>query len=746
MPKQRSLKNSLGWLVAAVFIPLLATVVVFLADQWNYERERAVARLRESARALQGAVDRELTLDQTVLQALAASRDIDTRDWVHFDRVARQTSEVRPGSWFVLFDRDGQQLVNTGVPPGVPLPNVKQLGTATHGDWQGRRIPMPNPAELLGPLIDGRTRFTGLNYGPAVKRPVVGTAVAVARDGAARYSLTLAYGAEFFQRIVGQAPNARDMLQVIVDGTGLIVARNRRPETYVGTPGVGVFEYGVAPLPREGIGESVSVEGIRVLFAYYKSDVNDWAMAVGLAERDLEAPAWRRLGIWLAVLSAAGLVGALVAARLWYQLAIPLAALAQHARNLGNEKTPLPPSDIAEVAALNRALREAARNAEALRATTAELEEADKRRTAFLSMLSHELRNPLAAIANVTALLARGATQPAQTSGLYAVLQRQTRHLARMVDDLLDVARITRGKIQLRPEALRLDELAREVAADGRSSLDARAHRLTLSTPAPVWVEGDEARLKQVLGNLLDNAAKYTEPGGEITIEVGHLGDDALLRVRDNGPGIDAALLPHVFEPFTQGPRSLERSEGGLGIGLSLVKMLVELHGGDVEVVSAPGAGATFTVRLPAVAQANAPVTLTAPHAAAATQRILVVEDNVDTADSLAMLLRLEGNDAQVAYDGVTGLEKARRWQPDAIVLDIGLPTLSGHEVCRALRGEPWGRRLAIIAVTGWGQEDDYEASRDAGFDGHLVKPVSSDAVLALLAQIRAQREGAARE
>lgn len=374
-----------------------------------------------------------------------------------------------------------------------------------------------------------------------------------------------------------------------------------------------------------------------------------------------------------------------------------------------------------------------------LKEAHAQLQEADRRRTEFLSMLSHELRNPLAAISNVTAILVRGAVEPSRARALHDMLERQTRHLSRMVDDLLDVARITRGKIEVRKELVALDELVRHAGDDAHPMMDAKAHHLTVSVAHEISVLGDEARLKQVLGNLLENASKYTDPGGEIALELGRAGNEAVVRVRDNGPGVDAALLPHVFELFTQGARTLARSEGGLGIGLALVKRLVELHGGNVAVKSEAGRGSEFTVRLPIAPIDAGPPAKPALASARTGLRILIVEDNADAASSLAALLRLEGNEAEIAYDGEQALKMGGHWLPDAILLDIGLPTMSGLDTCRALRGEPWGKDIPIIAVTGRGEVDDYLESKKAGFDGHVVKPVTPQAVLTLLADRSAQ-------
>jgi CheY-like chemotaxis protein/anti-sigma regulatory factor (Ser/Thr protein kinase) len=266
--------------------------------------------------------------------------------------------------------------------------------------------------------------------------------------------------------------------------------------------------------------------------------------------------------------------------------------------------------------------------------------------------------------------------------------------------------------------------------------MEAKAHRFKVDATEALWIHGDAARLKQVLGNLLENAAKYTDPGGEIALRLMRRESAVAIVVEDNGAGIDEALRPHVFDLFTQGPRTLDRSEGGLGIGLTVVKTVTEMHGGTVEIESRAGGGTRFTVRLP-LAPAEAPVPVERmPSPTVGSLRVLVVEDNVDAAQSLAALLRLDGHHVELAHDGADGLAAANREHPDAIVLDIGLPTMSGHEVGRVIRAEEWGRNVPIIALTGWGQEDDHLKSREARFDAHLVKPVEPNALLALLARL----------
>jgi CheY-like chemotaxis protein len=320
-----------------------------------------------------------------------------------------------------------------------------------------------------------------------------------------------------------------------------------------------------------------------------------------------------------------------------------------------------------------------------------------------------------------------------------ARIERQIHHLTRLIDDLLDVSRITCGQVQLRREYLDLAQVVRTTAGDRRHALEQAGLRLALDVPVtPVWVWADTTRLAQVLTNLLDNAAKFTDRGGDATVR---LQEDAgrgqaVLSVRDTGIGIEAQFLARLFSVFGQGDRTLDRARGGLGLGLVLVKALVELHGGRVQAASAgPGQGAEFTVYLPLVAQPAAPAQPQAvPPASGVGLRILVVEDHRDTADSLRLLLELQGHHVTVAYTGPDGVQAARTARPDIVLCDIGLPGMDGYTVAGELRGRPETARARLIAVTGYGQDEDRRRSRQAGFDAHLVKPVAPEVLQALLA------------
>ena len=373
------------------------------------------------------------------------------------------------------------------------------------------------------------------------------------------------------------------------------------------------------------------------------------------------------------------------------------------------------------------------------------LKEADRRKDEFLAMLGHELRNPLAPIRNAVQFLQRVVPGDEQINRMLAVIDRQARQLTGLVDDLLDVSRITRGQINLRKQALSLAEVVTQAVETSRPLLEARRHRFDLQLPdEPIVVEADPTRLTQVILNLLNNAAKYTEEGGRIGLIVERQDAEVVVRIRDTGMGIPAEMLPRIFEPFTQVEHTLDRAQGGLGIGLTLVRRLVEMHGGTVQAFSeGRGRGSEFVVRLPipqqalpspVVGQAFQPDEPKRPAGKPDLQRrILIVDDNKDSAESLTLLMRMLGHEVRMAHDGETALEIARQFSPDIVVLDIGLPRLSGLEVARRLRHDLGLRDTLLIAMTGYGQEEDRRRSQGAGFNAHLVKPVDFGELRALL-------------
>ncbi len=375
------------------------------------------------------------------------------------------------------------------------------------------------------------------------------------------------------------------------------------------------------------------------------------------------------------------------------------------------------------------------------------LQEADRRKDEFLATLAHELRNPLAPLRNGLQVLKMAGHNGQAAEQARAMMERQLTQMVRLVDDLLDMSRVSRGKIELRPARVELAAVVRQAVETSRPLIEAAGHDLTVTLPpAPVFVDADATRLAQVFANLLNNAAKYTEAGGRIRLEADADEAGVAVTVADNGVGIPAEALPRVFDMFSQVDRSLEKAQGGLGIGLSLVKALAEMHGGHVEAKSnGRGSGSEFVVRLPvagppAAAPRPPDATIAAKPPA---RRILVADDNLDSAATLAMLLRLLGNDTRTAHDGMEAVAVAEAFRPDAALLDIGMPRLNGYDVARRLRAQPWGEDILLIAQTGWGQEDDKRKSREAGFDHHLVKPIDPSALEKLLAEPRPAKKGA---
>lgn len=367
------------------------------------------------------------------------------------------------------------------------------------------------------------------------------------------------------------------------------------------------------------------------------------------------------------------------------------------------------------------------------------LQQSSQRKDEFLAMLSHELRNPLAPIRNAIEVIRRVAPPDATLQWANDVMDRQINHLTRLVEELLDVARINQGSIVLQAEPVDLRVVIAQSVETIRPLITAKGHALSLDISAtPVWMRGDFARLLQIVSNLLNNAAKYTEDGGTIHLSLTAQQGQAVISVKDNGIGIEADLLPNVFDLFKQGKRSLARSQGGLGVGLTLVQRLVQLHHGQIEALSrGPGLGAEFRVNMACLvditAQASVSPQPTEASKAVSGCRVLVVDDNVDAAESIAMILSLAGHDVKTAGDGPQALNCASAFQPDVVVLDIGLPGLDGYEVARRMRQMPQAQEALIVALTGYGQRSDQALAREAGFDEHLVKPADPDALIEMI-------------
>jgi signal transduction histidine kinase/CheY-like chemotaxis protein len=366
-----------------------------------------------------------------------------------------------------------------------------------------------------------------------------------------------------------------------------------------------------------------------------------------------------------------------------------------------------------------------------------QLAEAARRRDRFLGVLSHELRNPLAPIGHALHVLSRVEPGGAQARRAREVMERQFAQLSRLVDDLLDVTRVESGKVHLRRERLDLAGLVRRAAEDHRSVFTERGIELAVSCPPDALaVDGDAVRIEQVVGNLLGNAAKFTDRGGRVEVTVARDGAAAVVRVRDDGAGIPAELLPRLFEPFSQGDSTLDRSRGGLGLGLALARGLVELHGGSIAAASeGAGRGAEFVVRLPLAPGAAHPGEAAPSRAPPPRRRVLVVDDSPDAAETLRDVLELSGHAVSIARDGAEALRLVAELEPDVVLCDIGLPGMSGYDVARAVRGRASGRAPVLVAITGYGRDEDRQRAAEAGFDAHLTKPVDLARLEALLSR-----------
>jgi signal transduction histidine kinase/ActR/RegA family two-component response regulator len=386
----------------------------------------------------------------------------------------------------------------------------------------------------------------------------------------------------------------------------------------------------------------------------------------------------------------------------------------------------------------------------ALEATTSALQEADRRKDEFLAILAHELRNPLAPIRTAVQLLRKPDLAEAHTVRAREVIERQVQHLVCLIDDLLDVSRITRGMITLQRERVLVDAVIARAVETARPLVDARKHELTLDLPEELLsVEGDPTRLVQIVGNILHNSAKFMDPGGRILLSVSREDSYAVISVKDFGMGIPPELVPKIFDLFSQVHQKAETSHGGLGIGLALVRRLVEMHGGVVTAASqGSGLGTEVVVRLPLIGVQSTiaafPSSDTKRPPQVSPRRILVADDNSDAAEALALQLRLAGHDVRAANDGLEALEVAEAFAPQVVLLDLGMPRMDGYETARQIRRKWWGKSATLVALTGWGGQQDRKRTTDAGFDAHLVKPVTEFDLFQAIASSRVQSSGAA--
>ena len=722
------LKRHLLLLVLGALLPLLAVAVALTVLLVREDRSRAEAALHENARLLAAALDAELNRSIAAMQTLARN---DSLRQGRLERFYAEAKDVRGALalWdnVLLLSPTGEHLFNLLRPFGTKLPPLPQ----PEGPVTAARTRAP----YISNALRGRVETDWLMF---MNYPVI-------IDGEVKYVLGVTMNHEYWSRwLTDHVPQG--FIASIVDRNNVILARTADAARLVGQPVQPWF--GELLATREGgTTRGRGVLDPDVVVAFHRSELSGWHINLLTTGSVVDAPG-RRTALALAI-------GVAIALAIAIALALTRAALLtrgirglQEALEGLKAEPPAVPALSSRVMEVNTAIEAARATAQALRERRDEIEaleadlraqnqalaEADRRKDEFLATLAHELRNPLAPIRSAAEILKHDGLAPRDAAEARDIIERQALHMTRIVDDLLEVGRITHGELQLRKEPVEVAAAVRWAVEAAQPALDQAGVSLAVELPPePLYIEADPTRLVQILGNLLGNAAKFTPRGGHAWLAARREGDWIALRVRDDGIGIEPRQLSRLFQMFSQVKPALERSRDGLGIGLALVRGLVERHGGTVEAKSeGPGRGAEFIVRLPAAEAPRQPGTAKA-RIAVGKRRLLVADDNRDAADSLALLLRSMGHEVRVAYDGEQALAAGPEFRPDAVILDIGMPRVNGYDVAARARQSEWGRGATLIALTGWGQGRDKQLAAAAGFDHHVTKPVEAAALEVLL-------------
>jgi signal transduction histidine kinase/ActR/RegA family two-component response regulator len=719
-------------LVVVSVLPVLVFSGVMAYVFWQQQRVAFEQTYLERVRALSIALDLRQESSLAALRAMAESRRLDSgalREF--FDEARDVVSAQRIWSAVILADATGRRLLDT-------RPSVEGRASSLAADPTFQAV-MRTGKAAVSPLVKAPGTEGGYT---------TGFAVPVSRQGTVRYVLIAEVDQAEWLRFMALYPVTPDATLSLLDQNGIIIARTLNNERWVGRPPAPTLARRTKELPVAAY-LSLGLEGQWFYSAHSRSAISGWTVATGVPIETVEKP----IRGSLATVAAGGVAAAFLAVGLALlfgrRIARPVSGLAELATALAREdaRVPPPPSRVHEVDEVAAALadasalleRRALERDEALRkerTARAEAEVANRAKDSFLAVLGHELRNPLSAIRAALGLLEVAGKDAETATRAREVIGRQVSQLVTVVEELLDIARVTTGKMLLDRRPIELGELARECVQTLRAQGRFTRHEVAVEAE-PAWVYGDAARLAQVFTNLLVNALKYTPGGGRIAVRVRSEGDACTLTVSDTGDGIPPALLERVFELFVRGDHGINRSGGGLGIGLTLARRIAELHGGSVQAASeGPGRGSTFTVVLPGIGvpadrqQAPAPVS---PERRP--RRVLIVEDNADSRAMLHAMLELWGHEVYEAPDGESGLERAGTVRPEIALIDVGLPGLDGYELARQIRASVGGTYIFLLAVTGYGQPDDVRRAKTAGFDTHLVKPVDVKTLAAILGE-----------
>jgi signal transduction histidine kinase len=722
-------------LACSIVLPVAVFCGVALHMLQDVQHDSAINRIEEAAALTARVVDADIYRAQSVLKVLGASHALAKGDLRTFHEEARNASAA-PGGWIILYDTKGQQLVNSRRAFGEALPM------------------RPDPESVTAMLASGRGQVSGIRWGAALKNNFVMVETPIIAPDGTRYVIGQAFSPEFFAHSFAGRAIPPSWRVVIVDRSGVIIARSNQADHFVGKT-IRPETAAVINHSRSGVMRHLSGTQTEVYDAYTRSALSDWAIIIGAPVEEINSAVWQgvtMISAGLAIALLAALTLAILAGRRLVDF-VERASTAAAALGRGDQPPAMPRSAINELEGLNEAIREAAlrlhsemdsraaaeneRNSLLVLETQARAraEEQNAAKDEFLAMLGHELRNPLSAVASAVAILERGdSIDAASAARARDVLRRQTDHLRKMVDDLLEVNRALMGKLTLDTQAVDLADIVRRCVDTLHASGRTAGFDITLACDSAL-VNADPARLLQVADNILDNAIKYSPGGGSIRIGVRNDGDWVELTVRDAGQGITAQLLPTVFDIFVQGEQHLQRAGGGLGIGLSLVRRLVEMHGGTVAIDSAgAGQGACVTVRLPRAEVAEMPAVPTPVPAGERRRRVMLVEDNQDAREMMAMLLELNDCEVVSAASGPDGIALARESLPELAFIDIGLPGVDGYAVARALKADPATAHIELIALTGYGSEKDRQLAADAGFARHFTKPIKLEDLQAALA------------
>jgi signal transduction histidine kinase len=712
------LRMRLLLLAASGLLPLV--IVLAWGVNYLFEEQRTSAQRSalEISRAMATAVESEIRSITALLELMGTSDELERADLRAFHLSARRTAQQLGWRQVVLADSEGHILFRSNQP--YDRFDTQAVDPVSMDEIVRSRRPLVSKV-VVSPADNAETF--------AVRVPVV-------RGDHVVYILTAVLSTELIHKVLVRQNIPESSVASVFDQAGQRMARSRPPNDIKPHPSLMRL---LAAGSSQGVGITTTAEGTEVYTGYTRLQQFGWVVSVGTSVAAVNRAFYALLGAIALGLAASLALSMMLAWILARRISEPIERLKQAAGALGRgDPVQVPTLEISELDEVAVALRTAAmerdlatqERVEALRIA----EEANRSKDQFLAMLGHELRNPLAPIANAVQLMAIKGDET--TSQERRIIERQLVHVTRLVDDLLDVSRITSGRLTLTRKPVNVSHILRQVVDAIQPSLLKRTLLLDMSDGvADAWVEGDEVRLVQVLNNLLVNAIKFTPGGGEIRLSASVEGDEVRIDVRDTGVGIDADELKRVFDLFYQAPQNADRSRGGLGLGLPIVRSLVEMHGGSVKATSeGRGHGACMSVTLPLCEAPPQAVSVAPAELEKGSGRVLVVDDNEDAADTCATLLEMSGYDVKVAYAPDAALATLAEWPPDVAILDIGLPSMSGYELAREMRRRNFAGRLA--ALTGYGQAADMAASKLAGFDAHLTKPVSPQELLELVAKL----------